>query len=42
MNPTLYALLCLAAAAANVAAVGEEMKCSTYYAGTKGYGELSV
>ncbi|KAA1130553.1 hypothetical protein PGTUg99_021277 [Puccinia graminis f. sp. tritici] len=37
MNATIYALLCLAAAAANVATVGEKMKCFTYSAGTKGY-----
>ncbi|OAV87608.1 hypothetical protein PTTG_11693 [Puccinia triticina 1-1 BBBD Race 1] len=38
MNAAPYALLCLAAAAANVAAVGEKMKCSTYAAvGAKGF-----
>jgi hypothetical protein len=42
MNAALYALLCLAAATANVAAVGEKMQCSTYAAvGPKGYSELS-
>ncbi|KAA1065368.1 hypothetical protein PGT21_015820 [Puccinia graminis f. sp. tritici] len=38
MNAALYALLCLAAATANVAAVGETLQCSTYAAvGPKGY-----
>ncbi|KAA1103352.1 hypothetical protein PGT21_015459 [Puccinia graminis f. sp. tritici] len=38
MNAALYALLCLAAASANVAGVGEKMQCSTYAAaGYKGY-----
>ena len=41
MNAALYATLCLAAATAIVAAVGDKRKCTTYVAvGPKGYNGL--